>query len=274
MTSRPQYDREGQQTQLTPRQRALLDTVFGFKENAPIKAFIQDVTQSTAEHYTLAEILENLKKVITEERLFDESNPSIVMCSEQLERVFNQKALHVRQVKSAVLSQLVQREIPPIQDNQDDFATPDETRKIASMETDSPTYIISTPLRKVFETMEEYDQARVSFKYHEITDLLSNYIIRNQDRLFDQRNIHVALVENDLLGKALQVKSFHRCQIQALLRTQLTPVPTPSHLHEITQTQDGRHEHHIRPIITSDASHNIAASTTSMHNMTLQDPDE
>ena len=44
--------------------------------------------------------------------------------------------------------------------------------------------------------------------------MLSKYIMSNKDRLFDLRNIKVANVKNDLLGKAFQLDYLHRSQIR------------------------------------------------------------
>lgn len=51
--------------------------------------------------------------------------------------------------------------------------------------------------------------------------MLSEYILSNKEKFFDPRNIKVALVENDPLGIAFKVKSFHRCQVTSLLRKQI-----------------------------------------------------
>ena len=47
--------------------------------------------------------------------------------------------------------------------------------------------------------------------------------MEHQAKFFDKRNIKVAHVENDPLGRAFGVKVFHRTQVTALLRKQLIP---------------------------------------------------
>ena len=59
------------------------------------------------------------------------------------------------------------------------------------------------------------------FSYRQVTLLLSKYILAKKHNLFDPRNIMVALVAGDPLGKAFNVNAFHRCQVTGLLRTQL-----------------------------------------------------
>ena len=76
--------------------------------------------------------------------------------------------------------------------------------------------------------MRRWDQESTALDFHnisfQITRLLSAYILSKKHLIFDKRNIKLALVENDPLGKAFGVTAFHRCQVNALLRTQLVPV--------------------------------------------------
>lgn len=239
------------------RNRALLDMVFGFKENVPLKRFIQDTTNREEETFTLAEILEAIKNYISAGRLFDENNPSIIMCSDVLERVFNQKALHVLEVRDIVMSQLEPRQEQPKDRNQmNQTTTTTSTATLTTIFQDTPRYELRNPLREVFQTMDEFDQTKMIFPYDEITALLSAYILKHRDRLFDLRNIKVALVENDPLGQAFKVKAFHRCQLHTLLRTQLVPI------HPRTLT-----------VMTSD-NDDLAISTMRLRYMDIQDAEE
>lgn len=217
--------------QLSDRQKKLLVTAFRFKDHAPLKDFIQAVTGSTREVFQLEEILEAMRDVISRERLFDERNPAIIMCSTALELALDQKALHVRQVKGLVLQQL-----EPIEDQ-----WPDEEPVLQQLEHNdvtgpSPTVIttreerevyfeLKEPLREIFQTMEDFNQSQTAFLYKEVAYFMSGYILKHKDRLFDSRNIWVALVEGDLLETGLGVKAFHRSQIRILLRKQLVPIP-------------------------------------------------
>ena len=45
----------------------------------------------------LRDILNNLKKLIVTERLYDKTNPSIITCNEMVERALNVKSLHASQ---------------------------------------------------------------------------------------------------------------------------------------------------------------------------------
>ena len=70
----------------------------------------------------------------------------------------------------------------------------------------------------------------------QITSILSKYILSKKNAIFDTRNIKLALVENDPLGKAFGVTAFHRCQVNALLRTQLIPVHPDCPLDQLSTT--------------------------------------
>ena len=45
------------------------------------------------------QILTILKDVISSEKMFDERNPSVIICSKPLEAALNQRALHVTEVR-------------------------------------------------------------------------------------------------------------------------------------------------------------------------------
>ena len=47
-----------------------------------------------------------LKTIIVEEKLQDQSNKSIELCSKDLEEALNMKALHVIEMKQQVLAQI------------------------------------------------------------------------------------------------------------------------------------------------------------------------
>ena len=73
--------------------------MFKFKKDAPLRQFIHDITKVQKNYYSLAEILTVLKDVISSEKMFDERNPSVIICSKPLEAALNQRALHVTEVR-------------------------------------------------------------------------------------------------------------------------------------------------------------------------------
>ena len=47
-----------------------------------------------------------MKNIIKGEGMFDHANPSVIICSPELERALNMKALHVTEIRDLVLSQI------------------------------------------------------------------------------------------------------------------------------------------------------------------------
>lgn len=76
---------------------------------------------------------------------------------------------------------------------------------------------------KVLRMVQAVDKRQLVFTYREIAGYLSQYIMENKKKFFDQRNIKVALVQGDPLGAAFNVKAFHRSQVTNLIRNQLIP---------------------------------------------------
>ena len=84
----------------------LLNKVFKFKEGASLKFYISKITNTEKLFYTLGEILTIIKRVISEEKMFDDRNPSVILCSKELEHALNRKALHVTEVRGLVMNQI------------------------------------------------------------------------------------------------------------------------------------------------------------------------
>ena len=84
----------------------LLNTLFKFNPLSKLKRFLSDKTGVEKALYSLAEILTILKNIIRGEGMFDHANPSVIICSPELERALNMKALHVTEIRDLVLSQI------------------------------------------------------------------------------------------------------------------------------------------------------------------------
>ena len=67
---------------------------------------------------------------------------------------------------------------------------------------------------QVVKSVEGADQTKSTFSVTEVLKLLSKYIISKRTTIVDPRNLKLALVENDPLGKAFKVTAFHRCQVR------------------------------------------------------------
>jgi hypothetical protein len=257
----PSHQPAAQITQLNPeaRNRNLLNTMFKFKKDAPLRHFIHDITKVQKNYYSLAEILTILKDVISSEKMFDERNPSVIICSKPLEAALNQRALHVTEVRDLVINQLERLADQSLRDNlpsprinssqprsqlargPSQTAPPTATVRTASITTNVQTnkdtkFRLKPLFLEVVRTVDEVNPKQTVFTYEEITSILSKYILSKKNAIFDTRNIKLALVENDPLGKAFGVTAFHRCQVNALLRTQLIPVHPDCPLDQLSTT--------------------------------------
>ena len=219
----------------------LLNTVYKFKEGAPLEAYLARI-MNIKPLYTLAEILTIIKIVIAEGKMFDERNPSVILCSGELERALDQKALHVREVRETVLKQLLEdsEHLGPMtlgEDSNDlaefgNLSLVDQPERAVQPQPlqplppcyPNPKFRLKPLFLAVIRSVDEVNQKQTIFTYEEISRSLARYILTKRDSLFDQRNPRVALVRDDLLGAAFGVSAFHRCQLRTLLRAQLIPV--------------------------------------------------
>ena len=212
--------------------KKLLSTLFNVKPK--FNTFLFNKTGVERSYYTLIEIFIILKKIIREEKLFDQTNPSIVMCSPELEEAINVKALLVTQIRNYVLSQLTPTQITVTNifqatntgiemSTNDVHPTPVNHSLNTHLMNDSK-FLLKPRFLNVLRSVHGCDQTKTIFTYQEVLSLLSSYILSRKDEIFDHRNIMLALVKNDPIGGVFDVKVFHRCQVKNLLNTQLVSV--------------------------------------------------
>ena len=233
----------------------LLNTIYQFNPRSRLKRFLVRRTRKEKTYYSLHEILITLKQIIRKEKMYDQSNPSIIICSSELERALDMKALHVTEIKDLVLLQLTKApdqtfiqnfiqigkvsespvSISKVATSQNEHQTqqqptlPPKVIKSTNILTTTYTnkyakFTVRPNLLKVLQMVPGIDNTKTVFSYEEITQLLSKYIISRKNDIFDPRNKLLALVANDPISLAFGVKSFHRCQVNNLLKHQLIPV--------------------------------------------------
>ena len=252
---------------------ALLHTLFKFNPNSNLKDYLAIKTGTPKLYCTLVEILTALKHIIREEELFDKNNPSCILCSAELEVALGLKSLHVTEVRDTVLAQLTRvpdsrlstsfkthlghcrraasgisglwspnlHVVTPVARHP---APPSHALGVAGIDsaifTDkNARFFLKPKFLKVLLSVPGSDHRQIVFTYEEITLLLSQYILLKRNQLFDPRNIKLAMVANDPLGEAFNVRAFHRCQVNNLLRTQLIPVDTRNFSHVVLRARPG-----------------------------------
>ena len=239
---------------LIQRNQNLLNSIYKFKANSKLHHYITRKGGGHKTLFTLAEILTILRETIRGEGQYDETNPSIIVCSQDLESALDMKALHVTEIRNLVLKHLINW-------SNKDCQTP--ARDIKEERTTSPkqnliptqrlihTANMTTTIKvnkhaevtckpkflSVLQSLTNYvDKNKTTFTFEETTTLLSIYILKNKDKFFDKRNIKLAMVKGDPLGEAFGVNTFHRCQVNNLLRGQLIPLNPDLPTHEFSVT--------------------------------------
>ena len=170
---------------------------------------------------TLFTVLSALRKVISREKLYDRRNTTCLIFNSELEWALDMKFLHVTEIQDVVLSQMVAIEPPSNSGFSQDRERPRSNRSTFDIEA---PYFVRPDFLKVLQQVPGVKPTTTVFKFREITSLLSQYILLNKDKFFDNRNIKIADVSNDILGIAFNVTIFHRSQVMTLLRQQLLPI--------------------------------------------------
>ena len=203
-----------------------------FKKGSALEQFLIRKSENEIKTFTFQQILISLKNIVKSEELYDPRNLSIILCSEELEVVFNRKVIHLSELRELVLSQIanaveialhinrLQRccgtKLPKININKDHLT---QTRRFFG--DPNTRFGVQPTFLSVLRNVKDVDKTKTEFKISEIRLLLSKYIISKRETIVDQRNVKIAIVKNDPLGQAFKVTAFHRCQVMALIDQQL-----------------------------------------------------
>jgi len=215
-----------------------------FKKDSTLEQFL--LTKTGDANKTCMEILNILKNVIKKGKMYDPRNPSIIFCSQELEKVFNCKALRLYDLIELVLHQIeetsrkeiarhwnllqVDREVKNpkkiiivnrggnIHSSSNETHLNKTRRFFGSL---NLKFRVQPEFSSVLKSVQGADKTQTEFSMSEILQLFSKYIKSKKDNILDPRNLMVAMVEDDPLGKAFKVRGFHRSQARALLDRQL-----------------------------------------------------
>ena len=220
------------QLEAIERNKKILYSTYVFKKDSPLQPYIKKKINENNNQTCLATILNQLKIIIEREGLYDSRNKSIILCSEELDRAINMRALHVSEIREQVLSHLhlvKESSIPPFDLPPSNYAASARIRNSASIISNpddfnmDKQYHLKIKFRICLEAVPAFNREQTSFSIPQVSTLLSQYILMKKNELFDPRNIKLALVMNDPLGEAFGVSAFHRTQVPSLVRTQLIP---------------------------------------------------
>lgn len=183
--------------------------------------------------FALIDILMFLRHIANRESLFDEKNLDVILCDSCLEQALDVKALHIRQVAEYVKKQLlptrllINYQIFPayIKNGLLTANTRQNFIDVPILDTNA-FYFVKDSLGKLLFPSNNSPNTKHHFK--DICRALSNYIITNRTKLFDERNLSVALIGQDALSNAFGgIKAFHRCQVHGILKMHLYPSIIP-----------------------------------------------
>jgi hypothetical protein len=200
--------------------------------------------------FKLVALLNMLKNIINNTGQFDQGNPVIIICNDEMKFALNVTALHVTQVKYYVFKQLelvsgyVQNILlgissrpfivrySAVQNSDSSFnhePNPPgicgkflENRKMPSvadviLSTEPDLYYMFFQLRVILSTIPSFPINKSIFTFQEITKLTADYIYAKRYLLIDYRNPFVCIVNKDPLGAVFQVKAFHNTQLSDML---------------------------------------------------------
>merc|ERR1712173_213604 len=121
--------------------------------------------------FTFIQILKKLKDVVLTEELFDPRNPSVIICSSELEEALDRKALHVTELWDLVISQV---------ENSEEINFPEITHKKSPVSPvkrflGNPNTIfgLQPDFLRVVQSVEGTDTTQSTFSVTEVLKLLS-----------------------------------------------------------------------------------------------------
>lgn len=188
------------------------------------------------------------------EKLFDETNPSIVMCNQELEDVFDMKALHETQIQNVIQKHIKMKKkvkqrsvVIKNENHHQNNIKKNVVRKCNKI------YCKEEGLNCCQHSLSEYSKEEIEekrkemeqhylididllhvlnpgnldtrhFTFYDTFALLSKYLISKRNQIFDRRNILVAIIKDDPLRSVFNVNAFSRSQVTQILKKKMTLV--------------------------------------------------
>ena len=218
----------------------LSNYLYTFTRQSLLKKYLKKKGLNRKGSFTIKTILLDIRQILMNEKLFDETNPSIVMCNSELEDVFDMKALHVTQIRYVIQKHIKmkkkvkQRSVVNENENQyqnvvrkcnkiyckeeglncclSEYSKEEIEKKRKEMQ---QHYLIDVDLLHV---LNPGNLDTRHFTFYDIFALLSKYLISKRNQIFDRRNILVAIIKDDPLQSVFNVNAFSRSQVMQILK--------------------------------------------------------
>ena len=205
----------------------LLSEIFIFKPNCKLKRFIEKYTNTEIHNFTMMNIINKLNYITKTQGMHDVNNPSLIICTPEMEDALNVKGLHSLELLSAVVEHILSDTQPPMYSN---FARhPSANYRIStSAQIDmegrvtqhqsimqehiaNSKYYLQRNLQKLLNLDE------TAHTMEKALEALTKYISTSQTIEIDERNPKIAFIANDPLGDLLNMKALHTSQKQHII---------------------------------------------------------
>ena len=203
--------------------------------------------QRRSERVCISDILTIIRDDVRENKMYDPTNPDIIILSGNAKEVLQARYLHKTELPCLIMEQmsismarqrshhiqtpsairaevlqvleevdrhveLIASEAPPPGKTIFQFSTQVESYSTSS-------FSITLALRRVLRTLPDHHE-RELYTYIELYNSVSMYITTNS-QLIDEQNHEIIKCKHDRLGEAFLVDTFHKCQLKILITAQL-----------------------------------------------------
>ena len=205
----------------------LLSEIFIFKPNCKLKRFIEKYTNTEIHSFTMMNMINKLNYITKTQNMHDINNPSIIICTPEMEEALNVKGLHSLELLSAVVEHIISDTRPPMYSN---FARhPSANYRIST----SAEIAMEGPVTQHQNVMQEHiannkyylqeslqkllNLDETAHTMEKALEALTKYISTSQTIEVDERNPKIAFISNDPLGDILNMKALHTSQKQHII---------------------------------------------------------
>jgi hypothetical protein len=195
---------------------------------------------------SLAWVSQQIIHIIWNKNMVDDTNSGMIVCDKDLEIALGCRALHFAELDDWICKQLVLTTDPDVNTSYPSPAPAGRLprilpragsvhRAVSIMErehlVDTSRHIepeerfrVRQLFMAVLRTLDTVPAGKEIFTYKELSNHISQYVLKNKARFLDDRHIKVVFCDGDQLGMAFRVRTFHRKQVMSLLRSQLIPL--------------------------------------------------
>jgi hypothetical protein len=199
--------------------------------------YILDVVGILIKESNLVTLYDIFKTIVKQRNLLAFDNPSIVICDNIMEKLFNQRSMHIEELKHNIIKKVDLQPVGPvvratvaIKSLTDRMLSAPQNPSTSQTAPMTPTHTAAPPSNQMYRMKPSLARlltgryTRAAYTFAEVASMMSTYILTRRQVFLDPRNIMVCHVEGDRLEQVLGISCFHRSQICSLLRNKLVPI--------------------------------------------------